>query len=194
MGNNDFSTPMIVNHIMLNTIRKEKNLTFDDMRTGIKIPEGTIKNVLLGYTKNPGGDTVNKICKFLGVPVESAYIPIDTEVIKAHLENEGIKGEDASILALKEIYERHEAQMKETTEAHIENIRAHYQQHREDVTENYEKRLADKREIIESKNEHIRMLEKECKHSKIFSWVCVSVLVLILVAEVMNPQLGWIKF
>jgi hypothetical protein len=85
----------------------------------------------------------------------------------------------------------HQVKMNET---HINNIRTHYEQHRQDVKENYEKRLADKREIIEQKDKHIKTLEKEILSSKIFSWVCVAVLVALLIAEVMNPNLGWLRF
>ena len=194
MYSNEHNVPMMVNHIMLNKLRKDKNVTFSNMKDDISVPEGTIKNILLGKTQNPGGDTMNKICKYLGIPVESAYIPINPDAIKTHFENQGIKEDEVSIVALKEIYEHHEVILKETTEAHIENIRAHYEQHHNDLKENYEKRLADKRELIETKNEHIKMLEKECRHAKIFSWICVSVLVALLIAEVANPSLGWLRF
>ena len=67
------------------------------------------------------------------------------------------------------------------------NIRTHYEQHRQDVTENYEKRLADKREIIDQ-------LKKEILSTRILAWLCVAVLVALLIAEVMNPNLGWLRF
>jgi hypothetical protein len=62
------------------------------------------------------------------------------------------------------------------------------------VVENYEKRLADKREIIEEKDKHITSLKKEITSHKILSWICVAVLVALLIAEVMNPNLGWLRF
>ena len=80
------------------------------------------------------------------------------------------------------------------SETHINNIRAHYEQHRQDSIENYERRLADKREIIEEKEKHIASLKTEMMYSKVFSLVCVGILVALLIAEVMNPNLGWFRF
>ena len=74
------------------------------------------------------------------------------------------------------------------------NIRSHYEQHHEDLKENYEKRLADKRELIESYKEHISSLERDSRTSKIAFWICVAVFIGVLVAEVMFPSLGWVRF
>ena len=80
------------------------------------------------------------------------------------------------------------------SETHINNIRSHYEQHRQDSIENYEKRLSDKREIIEEKDNHIKTLKKEMLYARIFSWICVGILVSLLIAELMNPNLGWLRF
>ena len=101
---------------------------------------------------------------------------------------------ESSVFALKEIYEHQLSKMKETNEEHIHNIRSHYEQHHEDLKENYERRLADKRELIDSYKEHIITLERECRHSKIAFWICVVVFIAVLIAEVMNPNLGWLRF
>ena len=74
------------------------------------------------------------------------------------------------------------------------NVRTKCEQHLHDVKDTYEKRLADKREIIEQKEKHIKALEKEILSSKIFSWICVAILVALLIAEVMNPNLGWLRY
>jgi hypothetical protein len=101
---------------------------------------------------------------------------------------------ETTVIALKDTYEFQANLLKETNEIHIGNIRSHYEQHHEDLKENYERRLADKRELIETKDAHIKTLERECLHSKIFSWICVLVLVGLLIAEVMNPNLGWFRY
>ena len=112
---------------------------------------------------------------------------------------------EISISSIKEIYEYQLAELSKNTEAHINNIRSHYEQHREDTIKNYEMRLADKREIIDQQNEHIATLKKEHseqikthKKEKVAAFLCAlacaSVLVGILILEVMNPDLGWIKF
>ena len=99
-----------------------------------------------------------------------------------------------SVLALKDIYEYQLAGIRETNEEHIHNIRSHYEQHHEDLKENYERRLSDKRELIESYKGHINTLEKDCRTSKIALWICVVVFIAVLIAEVMNPSLGWVRF
>jgi hypothetical protein len=55
------------------------------------------------------------------------------------------------------------------------------------LVDNFEKRLADKREIIE-------LQKQEHKASKIVAWVFGFILVALLIAEVMNPNLGWFRY
>ena len=74
------------------------------------------------------------------------------------------------------------------------NVRSRCERHLQDIRDNYEHRLADKREIIEQKDKHINALEKENRSSKLLAWICVAVLVALLIAEVMNPNLGWVRF
>ena len=57
----------------------------------------------------------------------------------------------------------------------------------EELVDNFEKRLADKREIIE-------IQKKELLSSKLVAWICGAVLVALLIAEVMNPNLGWLRY
>lgn len=188
---NEVNLPEGINYKLLNDAKKDKEYSFATLEGLTQIAEGTLKNIFAGKVKKTSAQNLNKICKALGVPLEKV---LGIEEVKKQIENKGIKEDDVSVLALKEIYERQQILFKETSETHIENIRAHYEQHHEDLKENYEKRLADKRELIETKNEHIRTLERECKHAKIFSWICASILVGLLILEVMNPTLGWIKF
>lgn len=188
MENITINSAMIVNHTMLNALRKEKNLTFKGMEDEITVPEGTIKNVLLGKTKNPSGDTMNKICKVLGVSVEDAYIPIDSSLIKTHLEVQGLKENDVNVIALKEIYEYQIAQMKESNEEHIRNIREHYERHIAEIKEHYEKRLADKREHIET----ILLDKKWFRLASVFG--ILTLLGVFFFIEFMTPGHGWFTF
>ena len=96
--------------------------------------------------------------------------------------------------SMKDMYEFQLAEQAKLHEANIAEIRAHYQQHRQDSVDNYERRLADKREIIKEKDEHIKMLKKEKSVAFLCAILGISVLVIILIAEVMNPELGWIQF
>lgn len=69
-----------------------------------------------------------------------------------------------------------------------------HKQHHDDIKDSYEKRLADKKEIIESQREHINTLKKENLITKIALCVCVVVFITVLIAEVMNPNLGWFRY
>lgn len=178
-----------VNYELLNETRIKLGLSFEKLAIEATLPEPTVKNILTGKTRHPRSDTLDKILKALGLSDKNAIATTKTEI-----EKQGIKENDVSVLALKEIYEFQIASMKETNEIHISNIRAHYERHIDELREShrkceehYEKRLADKREIIEAN-------KKDCKHSRIFSYICLGILVALLIAEVMNPNLGWFRF
>lgn len=176
---------------LLNDAKEDKGYSFATMEGLTQIAEGTLKNIFNGKVKNTSAQNLNKICKVLDVPLEKV---LGIEAVKHQIENKGIKEGDASVLALKEIYETQLAAFKENSEKHIENIRSHYEQHHEDLKENYEKRLADKRELIDSYKDHIKTLEKDCRSHKVAFWICVVFIVTFLVLEVMNPSLGWFRF
>ena len=184
----------VINYAFLNQLRKDKDLTFADLEKITKIPESTIKNILLGKTKNPGIENLLPICKALEIPIELAYESGDANEIKNKIENKGIKDENAAVIALKEIYEHQIASIVSTNEAHITNIRSHYEQHHTDLVNNFEKRLLDKRELIESYKAHVQSLKNELLLSKIAFVVCGTILVTLLILEVANPNLGWIRF
>ena len=178
-----------VNSELLNETRIKLGLTFEKLADEAKLPEPTVKNILTKKTRHPRSDTLDKLLVALGLSDKNAIATAKTEI-----EKQGIKESDASVLALKEIYEFQIASMKETNEVHIANIRSHYERHIDELREShrkceehYEKRLADKREIIEAN-------KKDCAHSRLFSYICIVILVALLIAEVMNPNLGWFRF
>ena len=164
---------MLTNY--LNTLKTKGNFTYEAISNLSGIPEATVRNIFSGKTEDPRFETVSSIITAMGGSLDEIYNKDKTDL------------KETSLLSIKEMYEFQIASMKETNEAHIHNIRTHYEQHHEDLKENYEKRLADKSELIKT-------LERECLSSKIFSWICVAILVSLLIAEVMNPHLGWIQF
>jgi transcriptional regulator with XRE-family HTH domain len=168
----------------LSKLKTKTGLTYEAIAEKSKRSESSVKNLCLGKSEDPRIDTVAPIVYALGGSMD--------EMLNPQKSKDELK--QTSVIALKDSYEYQAALLKETNELHIENIRSHYEQHHSDLKENYEKRLLDKRELIETKNEHIKTLEKECRHAKIFSWICVSVLVALLIAEVANPNLGWLRF
>ena len=168
----------------LTTLKEKTGLTYEAIAEKSKRSESTVKNLCSGKTEDPRLDTVAPVIYAVGGPIDEMRNPGKNK--------DAVK--EISISSIKEIYEQQLSEITKTSEAHINNIRAHYEQHRQDSIENYEKRLADKREIIEQKDSHIKTLEKEILSSKIFSWICVAILVALLIAEVMNPNLGWLRY
>ena len=161
-----------------NTLKDETGFTIEDWAGKANGSVSTLKNLLSGKTEDPRIATIAPYIYAAGGSLDEMYT------------GERKEADNENVRLIKEMSE-HQVRMSET---HINNIRTHYEQHRQDVKENYEKRLADKREIIEQKDKHIKTLERENISSKIFSWVCVAVLVALLIAEVMNPNLGWLRF
>jgi len=167
----------------LSALKEKTGLTYEAIAEKSRSAEATIKNLCSGKTENPRIDTVAPVIYAMGGSLDEMYTGKSKDAVK-----------EISISSIKEIYEQQLLETVKMSEAHINNIRAHYEQHRQDFKENVEKRLADKKEIIEQQKEHIKTLKKENILSKLFTVVCVAILVTLLIAEVMNPNLGWIKF
>ena len=168
----------------LSSLKRKTGLTYEAIAEKSNRSESTVKNLCLGKAEDPRVDTIAPIVYALGGSMD--------EMLNPDKNKDELK--ETSVIALKDSYEYQAAILKETSEVHINNIRSHYEQHHEDLKENYEKRLADKRELIDSYKEHIISLQRECRSSKILSWICISVLVALLIAEVMNPNLGWLRY
>lgn len=163
-------------------LKEKSGLTYEAIAEASGIPESTVKKLLSGKVDNPGLDTILPIMYVLGGSFEEITGKSKDEI------------KEFSIGSIKEMYEFQLAEMAKMNEVHIENIRAHYEQHREDVTNNYEMRLADKRGIIKEKDEHIKTLKKENLISKVLAGVGYGVLIILLILEVANPNLGWLRF
>ena len=183
-----------INHGILRDAMEDKKLTYDAIEKGCGIPAATVKNILTSKTKNPRSDTLRTLCRFLDVPIENVYDQDKIHEEKVQIEIQAIKEDHVSTIALKEIYEFQMAAIKETNEAHITNIRTHYENHVADLKENFEHRSEDKKEIIKMQEEHIKTLKKGCMILGFAFAVCFLILVGVLVAEVMNPNLGWIQY
>ena len=168
----------------LAALKEKSGLTYEIIAEKSKRSESTVKNLCSGKTEDPRLDTVAPVVYAMGGSIDEMYNPNKSkDEVKA-----------ISITSIKEIYEQQLAELTRVNENHINNIRTHYEQHRQDFKENVERRLADKREIIAQQEEHIKTLKKENRISKIFTTICVVVLVGLLIAEVMNPNLGWLRY
>ena len=166
----------------LTAIMEKEGLTDEIVAERSQVSTSTVKNLRLGKTENPGILTVAPV-------IYAANGSLDVMFGKSKADiDESTKN------IMKEMYEFQLSEHRKTEETHIANIRSHYEQHRQDSIDNYEMRLADKREIINEKDEHIKTLKKERLIAVIFAIGCVAVLVGLLIAEIMNPNLGWIQF
>ena len=161
----------------LSSLKKDTGLTYDAIAKKVDKSESTVKNLCLGNVEDPRVDTVAMIVYALGGSMDEMLNPKESK--------DELK--ETSILALKDIYEEQLNTLKETHKEEIQSIRAHYEQHHQDLVDNFEKRLSDKREIIE-------IQKKEGLTSKIVAWSLGAILIGLLIAEVMNPNLGWFRY
>lgn len=167
----------------LTSIKEKTGLTYETIAEKSGRSLSTVKNLCTGKTEDPRLDTVAPVIYAMGGSIDEMYTGKNKDAVK-----------EISIASIKEIYEYQLAEVSKMSENHISNIRAHYEQHRQDFKDNVEHRLADKREIIAQQEEHIKSLKKENLHSKLTTIVCLAILITLLIAEVMNPNLGWIQF
>lgn len=188
--NNELYLQETINYRVLDDARKDLKWSISKTAEESKIPEGTVKNILNGATRNPGSSTLQQLCDALNVPIEQVTKPNK----KVEIENRGIKMDDASILALKEIYELQISSMKETNEVHINNIRTHYEQHHQDLVDNFEKRLADKREINENLKEQIKDLKNGNFIRNVIIGIFVCGVIALCILELLHPEHGWLRF
>jgi transcriptional regulator with XRE-family HTH domain len=167
----------------LTKLKEKSGLTLEAIAEKSQRSESTVKNLITGKTEDPRLDTVAPVIYAMGGSIDEMYTGKSKDKLK-----------EISIESIKEMYEYQLSEVTKMSETHIENIRAHYEQHRQDFKENVEKRLADKREIIAQQEEHIKTLKKESIMSKTLTIICVAILVGLLIAEVMNPNLGWFRY
>ena len=172
-------TKLVANYFT--KLKEKSGLTYEEIAERSEQPLATVKNLFSGKTENPGIIILSAIIYAMNGSIDEML------GIVAKNKNET---EENFATAIKELCE-YQLKMNET---HINNIRLHYEQHRQDTLENYEKRLADKQEIIKEKDEHIKNLKKEKLIAFVFAVAGVCVLIGLLIAEVMNPSLGWLRF
>ena len=165
----------------VNKKREIKGLSINALATNCKLAEGTVKNICLLKADNPEMKTM--------IPIMAEIDGSFDEMLFPEKFQERVTGD--SVVALM-------SAIRETNGEHVQDIRNHYQQHREDMKQNYESRLADKREIIDLQNAHIKKLEDSIKSkTKTIVFLC-SIFVLLFLAllllEFLHPEHGWIRF
>ena len=149
----------------LNTLKNQGNFTLDDISDLSGIPKDTVKNVLSGKTKGPGIETVAPIIYAMGGSLDAVYNP-----------NKKENPETNSIIMLKELHENH-----------LKDVKEHYECRLAEMKERHEERIAEV-------NEHIDTIKLDKKWFRIATCVLAVAFVALLIAEVMNPELGWIRY
>ena len=168
----------------LSTLKEKTGLTYEAIAEKSNRSESTVKNLCSGKAEDPRVDTVSPVVYALGGSMDEMLNPGESR--------DELK--EVSVAQLREMYEAQVATMKDTTELHIGNIRSHYDQHRQDFKEYTDQLLASKDEIISSKDDTIKSLKILSVSLASVLGVCLVILVGLLILEVMNPELGWIKF
>lgn len=159
----------------LTKIINETGNTYESVAQKCNVSEATIKNLCSGKTENPGIITLARI-------VYAANGSLDVMCGKS---KEDIDEKTKNLI--KEMSEFQFEEYRKTEEIHIGNMRTHYEQHREDTITNYEKLLGEK-------DKQIKLFKKIASISFIIACIGFSILIGLLILEVSNPNLGWIKF
>ena len=167
----------------LTAVMKKNGFTCEAVAKKSHTSESTVRNMCSAKTPNPG--IFNALPVIYAAGGDPAEMLFGSKVLSSN---------ESSINSIIAMFEQRIADKDQMHERQDEQIRAHYDQHRQDYKENVEKRLADKREIIEQQEKHIASLKKEIISARILTWICISVLVGLLIMEVMNPSLGWLRF
>ena len=150
-------------------LKEKSGLTYEAIAEKSGRSEATVKNLCLGKTEDPRLDTVAPVIYAMGGSIDEMYTGKSKDAVK-----------EISIASIKEMYEFQLAEHRKTEEEHIANIRAHYEQHREDTISSYER-------LIKEKNNQIAFF-------KFVACIGLCILIGLLILEVSNPSLGWIKF
>ena len=168
----------------LSSLKEKRKLTYEAIAEISQRSESTVKNLCLGKSEDPRVDTVAPVVYALGGSMD--------EMLNPGKSKDELK--EVSVSSIKEIYEYQIAEMNKINEAHINNIRAHYEQHRQDFKENIEKRFSDKVELLQAKEDYIKALKKIILVLGIALSLCLFSLIGLLIAEVMNTNLGWFRY
>ena len=159
----------------LSKIIKETGNTYESIAEKCNVSESTVRNICQSKTSNPGILNVAPI-------VYAANGSLDEMCGKT---KEDIDEKTKNLI--KEMSEFQFAEFEKTEERRITNIRKDHEQHRNDITTNYERLL------LEKENQ-IKLFKRLAAISFGIACIGFSVLIGLLILEVSNPNLGWIRF
>ena len=161
----------------LTKLKKDTGLTYKSIGEMSGRSESTVKKLCEGNTEDPRLDTVAPIVYAMGGSLD--------EMLNPGKSKDSLK--EVSVVSLKEAYEFQLAAMKETNETHIANIRAHYERHIEELREHH-------KQSIEHYEKHIATIMLDKKWFRLGFCISVFIFAALCVAELLNPNLGWLRY
>ena len=160
----------------LTTLKENTGLTYEAIAEKSGLSVSTVKNLFSGKSEDPRLNTVGPVTYALDGSVDEMYTGKTKDELK-----------EISLTAIREMYEFQLAEQRKTTESHILNIRAHYEQHRQDTVSNFER-------LLNEKDHQIKHFKKTSFINFVIACIGFGILIAILILEVANPDLGWIRF
>ena len=160
----------------LTSLKEKTGLTYEAIAEQSGLSLSTVKNLFSGKSEDPRLNTVAPVTYVLNGSIDEMYSGKSKDEIT-----------EISISSIKEMYEFQLEEQRKTHETNMTITRNHYEQHRQDYKESMEMRLADKDVIIKEKDKQINFF-------KILACIGFTILIGLLILEVSNPNLGWIKF
>ena len=168
----------------INTKRIENNLTYSAIAEICNVSESTVKGLCLGKTENPSMATIGPIMDAVGGSFDEMFHPEKTK--------DEVK--EASVLALKDVYEFQLASLKETNETNVNNIRSHYERQIADTKENNNKIIEQYEKRLANQDEQIKRLEKSNLHKTIVIGFLVAIFITLFIMEILHPEHGWLRY
>lgn len=151
-------------------------LTYEILAQKCNMSESTIKNLFSGKTEDPRIGTAAPLMYVLGGSWDEFFTGEKKEEIQ-----------EISLNSITEMYEFQLEEQRKTEEIRITNIRADHEKHIADLKENQEKQDALKDKLYEEKCKETRLF-------KILTAIGFGILICLLILEVSNPSLGWLRF
>lgn len=160
----------------LTKLKEKTGLTFESIaeKTGLSL--STVKNLFSGKSEDPRLNTVAPVIYILNGSVDEMYSGKPKETLQ-----------EISLNSIKDMYEFQLAQQRRDEEIRVSNIRADHDKYIEIINNNHE-------QISTEKDKRIKLLTKIAVGSSVAFGICALILVTLLILEVSNPNLGWIRY
>lgn len=149
----------------LNALKNKGNFTYEAVSNLSGVPESTVKNIFTGKTEDPRFETVSAIVLAMGGSLDAIYSAAKQEDVEAN-----------AVITLKESYEKR-----------IEEIREHYEHRLSEKDRHYER-------LLDAAEKHIKTIMLDKKWFRIGFAIAVIIFAMLCVAELLNPNLGWIRY